>query len=478
MSSIKKNYFYNLTEQLLAIILPIITIPYVTRVLGNENIGIFNYAQSIVNYFVMFGCIGLHTYAQREISFYKGNRHRQSIVFFEVVLIRLTTISLSLLVYVLTIVRTADTPLYYAVFGIEIMAALVDISWFLQGNEDFRCNASRAIITRALGMICIFLFVRSESDLWIYILCCSGAVFIGYLWLWVYVKDDLEKVQFSELHPLRHIKPALIIFLPQIAVNVYTQLDKTMLGLLTGKDYGEVGYYSQAEKIVRIALTIVTALGRVMLSRVSVAIAQEDSDAVKGYINKAFQFVHFLAWPIAVGIAAIASDFVPWFFGEGYDMAVTCMMALCPLVVIIGYSNIFGIQYMIPSKRMKEYSIAIFLGMSMNVTFNFLLIPKLGAIGAVIGTLIAEMTVLIVDYIFLHKVFSLAIFLQGYKNVIAALFMGIGVFGVANILPPTIWSTFIEISFGAVIYFLILILMRDKFFMDNVMQVVRKVLKR
>ena len=382
MASVKKNYLYNLISQLLSIILPVVTTPYVTRVLGNENLGIFNYAQSILNYFVLFGCIGLNTYSQREVAFCKGDRHKQSLIFFEVMSVRIVTVSLSMIVYWTAIVRTADYPLYYSIFGLELLAALFDVSWFLQGNENFKSQAVRSIATRFIGLACIFLFVKSETDLYLYILCCSGAILAGNLSLWFFLKKQLVKVSPRELHPLRHIKPALILFLPQIAVNVYTQLDKTMIGLLTGHNYDEVGYYSQAEKIVKIAMTVVTSLGTIMLSRVSVALSHHNEEGAKEYIHKSFRFMYLLAWPIAIGLAAIAADMVPWFFGDGYDPVIPCMIALSPLVLIIGISNIFGVQYMLPTKRMKEYTLSIVFGMAVNVIFNLLLIPQFGSMGA------------------------------------------------------------------------------------------------
>lgn len=471
MASVKKNYFYNLTVQLLAIILPVVTTPYVTRVLGNENLGIFNYAQSIVNYFILFGCIGLNTYSQREIAACKDDPHRQSVVFYEVLLVRVITVSISMGLYWFTIVRTADYPLYYSIFGLELLATLVDVSWFLQGNENFKSQAIRAIITRLLGLACIFLFVKTQADLHIYILCCSGAILAGNLSLWVFVKKSLQKVSVRELRPMRHVRGSLLMFLPQIAVNVYTQLDKTMLGLLTGHDYNQVGYYSQAEKIVKVAITVVTSIGSVMLSRVTVALSRKDETAVKEYILKSFRFMYLLAWPITIGLMAISEDMVPWFFGQGYDPVVPCMVALAPLALIISTSSILGYHYLIPARRMKEYTLAVTSGMVVNVIFNALLIPQFGAMGAVAATLLAEVIVAVVQYVFLRKLFPVSIFFTGIKNMIAALIMGVAVYLVAGYLPATIWATVVEIGTGAVIYFAVLLLLRDSFLLDNVKRI-------
>lgn len=474
MASIKRNYVYNLTAQLLTIILPVVTTPYITRVLGNENLGIFSYAQSIVNYFILFGCIGLNTYSQREIAYYKGDRHQQSVVFTEVMIVRFVTVMLSMIVYWLAIIRTVDYPLYYSIFGLELLAALFDISWFLQGNENFRSQMVRTIITRLLGLACIFLFVKKETDLYLYILCCSGAILVGNFSLWLSVRKALEPIRINELKPLRHLKPALIMFLPQIAVSVYTQLDKTMIGLLTGHDYNEVGYYSQAEKIVKMAMTVITSLGSIMLSRVAVAVSHQDNKAAKEYIEKSFRFMYLLGCPIAFGLAAICPGMVPWFFGPGYDPVIPCMALLSPLVLIIGISNIFGVQYMIPTQRMKEYTSSIIGGMVVNVVFNFFLIPHFGAIGAVFATLLAETVVSMRQYLYLRDEFRPTIFLVGVRNFIAAALMGCAVYTLSVYLPVTIWATALEIAAGAVVYFLTLMLLRDDFFIRNVKKLVRE----
>ena len=462
--------------QLLGIVLPVITTPYVTRVLGNENLGVFSYAQSILNYFVLFGCIGLNTYSQREIAACNKDIKKQSKVFYEVLLVRVVSVTISGIVYWGTIVRTADYPLYYALFGLELFAALVDVSWFLQGNENFKSQAIRALVTRLLGLVCIFLFVKSEADLYIYILCCSGAILAGNLSLWGFIKKSLCPVAVKELRPLRHIRGSLALFLPQVAVNVYTQLDKTMIGLLTNHNYDEVGFYSQAEKIVKIAMTVVTSLGGVMLSRVTISMARKDDTAVKEYIHKSLRFVFLLAYPISVGLAAVCADMVPWFFGPGYDPAIPCMAALSPLVLIIGTGAVFGHYYMIPAKRMKEYTITVVCGMLVNVLFNCLLIPKFGSMGAVVATLLAETTVAASQYWVLRKLFSAKMFLSGSKNLIAAAIMGLCVYAIAALLPAKIWATVIEVGVGGMVYFAVLLILKDQFFLENVKRLLRKCL--
>lgn len=474
MASVKKNYLYHFLSQLLTILLPVVTTPYVTRVLGSENLGFFHYAQSIVNYFILFGCIGLNDYSQREIAACKGDRRGQSVVFFEVLLVRLVTISLSGALYWVTIVRTAPEPLLYSIFGLELLAALLDVSWFFQGNENFKSQTLRTIATRLLGLVCIFLFVKTESDLYLYILCCSGAILAGNLTLWGFLRKNLDRVSPRQLRPLRHVRGALTMFLPQIAINVYTQLDKTMIGILTEYDYDQVSFYSQAEKIVKLAMTVVTSLGSIMLSRMTIVLTQGNIETVKAYIHKSLRFVYLLAWPISVGLAVIAGDLVPWFFGEGYDGVTPCMIALSPLVLIIGVGCVFGRHYLVPARKMKAFTATVVLGMAVNVVFNLLLIPSYGAMGAVAATLLAESAVTLSQYLCLRRLFPPSMFLTGVKNMIAALVMGGGVHLLTVRLPPTVWATALEVVAGAGVYFGVLALVRDEFFLSNLKSLGRK----
>ena len=463
MSSLKKNYVYSLISQMLIILTPIIVTPYISRVLGPDNVGIYNYAFSIVNYFILFGCVGLNLYGQREIAYVKDDKEATSKLFYELQIIRTVTITLAIATYLLTTVRVSQYPLYYLLLGIEILASLFDITWFFQGLENFKMPALRNIVIKGLFLLCVFVFVKEETHLWIYIICYALSLVIGNLSLWFSLKGELVKVPVLALRPLSHMSPVLILFFPQVATNVYTQLDKTMTGLLTDHNYAEVSYYSQAESIIKIAMTIITSVGGVMLSRVAAVFSKDDTAAVKDYIEKSFRFMFLLAWPMVFGFVAVASDFVPWFFGPGYDKVVPCMIALAPLVLIIGISNILGTQYLLPTNQTKLYTISVLSGMCVNVILNFIFIPKFLSIGAVIATLIAECAVTLTQFVFVRKTFSLKILLFGWKNFIAALLMGIATFALSNLLPSTIWATAVEVLLGVILYALTLFALRDNF---------------
>ena len=474
MASLRKNYVYSLLSQLLVILLPVVTTPYLSRVLGENNLGIYDYILSIVNYFILFGCIGLNLYGQREIAASHDDPVKKSAIFYELMMIRTITMSVSLLIYYLVLTHFADQPRYYALLGIELVAALFDISWFYPGNEDFRMQSIRTIVVRSVSIACVFIFVKCEEDLDKFILCYALAILIGNLSLWFPLKGMLVGVSPRSLNLKRHILPVLIMFLPQIATNVYTQLDKTMIGWLTNHEYAQVTYYSQAEKIVKIAMTVITAIGGIMLSRMAMVISDKDEEKAKAYIRKSFCFMMLLAFPMMAGFAAVAEDFVPWFFGPGYDAVIPCLVLLSPLVFIIGVSNILGTQYLVPSKRMRQYTLSIVFGMVTNCVGNALLIPRFRSIGAVIATLIAETVVSVSQFIFLRVTFTPAVLLQGKKYFFAAALMGAAVYAVSLPLPGTIYATAIEAGAGVLIYFGLLLLMRDAFLLEQIRSVLPK----
>ena len=478
MASLRKNYLYNLSAQVATLLLPLVTVPYLQRVLGSENLGIFSFAQATESYFLLFGALGLNAYGQREIASCAGDRRKESLVFYELMAVRTVTLSLSLLAYLFFALRYSAFPLYYALFALEIVASFFDISWFWQGKEEFRSHALRTVLTRLLGLMAILLFVRTEGDLWIYILCFTGSLILGNLSLWLKLKGAIERVKASELRPLKHLKPCLVMFLPQVATNVYTQLDKTMIGLLTGRDYAEVNYYSQAEKLVKIVMTAATAMGGIMLSRVAAAFSRGDEEQVRGDLHRSFRFLFLIGWPLTLGLMAIAPNFVPWFFHGVYPRITVCLMALSPLILIIGLSNILGIQYLTPTRQMGAYTASILSGMGINVCCNALLIPRWGAYGAVAATLLAECAVTGVQFRVTRGVFHPRVILEGWKNALAAVLMGTGVWCLNGLLPALPWATAAEILWGGALYFLLLLLLRDRFFLEGAREILGKLRHR
>lgn len=462
-NKIIKNYLYNLSYQILIIVVPLITTPYISRVLGANGVGTYSYTNSITQYFILFGAIGLNLYGQREIAYHQQKRCQYSITFWEIFLLKGIMLTVSIILFYFMACLYIKYTSIFLIQILDIIAAIFDISWFFQGLEEFKKIVIRNFIVKITGVICIFLFVKNVNDLNLYVLCYSGTILLGNVSMWIYIPKMIEKITFRDLHLAKHMRPAVMLFIPQIAVSLYTLLDKTMIGLLTNLD-AEVAFYEQSQKIIKIALTIVTSLGTVMLPRIANVYAQNHYEKIQEYMYNTFNFVFILALPITFGIMAISRNFVPWFFGLGYDKVVLNMMIISPIIFIIGLSNVMGTQYLLPINRQTEYTISVVCGSITNLVLNLLLIPILLSYGAAIATVCSETVVTIVQMYFVKNDFNLKhVFKYGIKYLLYSIFMFIVVYILGLYLPATFISTVFQCCIGIVIYILVLFVTKDQF---------------
>ncbi len=464
--SIAKNYIYNLIYQLLLVVTPLITAPYVSRVLGAEAIGTYGYTYSIVTYFVLFGSLGAAMYGQREIAYVQNDKKKQSKVFLEIVIIRAITLTISMVTYYMTFCLRGENTLYYKILLIEMFSTMFDITWYFQGLEEFKKTVLRNLVIKTISIISIFIFVKSPEHLTIYIAIYTISNLLGNLSLWFYMPKYIEKVEKIELK--KHIKAMIVLFVPQIATQIYVVLDKTMIGAILG-DMKQVGYYEQAQKIIKTLLLVVTAFGTVMTSRISNIYANEAKEKINDYIKLSFKFVWLIGLPIMFGTMAVASSVVPWFYGTGYDEVVPLMITISPILIFIGLSNVTGMQYLIPTGRNEAYTISVTVGAISNLILNIILIRLFKASGAAIASVISEFLVLVVQVHFLKKEMKVKeITENSWKYWISSITMGIIVYLISTKLTATILNTMILVAIGIIIYGTMLIILKDEFIMNNI----------
>ena len=476
-NSIKKNYIYNLVYQILVIILPLITTPYISRVLGAENIGIFSYTTSISAYFILFGSLGISLYSQREIAYHQENKNKNSKTFLEIVILRTITMLTSTTIFFITFATNGEYNFFYKILIIELIAQCFDISWFFSGLEEFKKTVLRNLVVKCTSIVAIFLLVKTPQDLYKYFWIYALSVFLGNISLWFYLPKYLVKVKLSELNITQHLKPTLVLFIPEIEIQVYTILDKTMIGAIW-EDKSEVGFYQQSERIIKLLLTIITSLGTVLLPRVANCFANNKKQEVFEYIKKSFHYVYFLAFPMIFGIIAVADKFVPIFFGLGYDKVAILMSIISPIILFIGMSNVIGKQYLLPTKRQKQYTISVILGAIVNFIINSCLIWKYGALGASIGTVIAEFSVTLAQVIFVRKEFNVKEILKfSFNYLISSIVMFIICKLVGIIQVSNLTSIILQIATGVIVYLLLLLALKDKFTYDMIKQIKDKCLK-
>lgn len=473
--SVKINYFYNLIYNLLTLLLPLLTTPYLSRVLGVENIGIYGFTNSIVTYFVLFGCLGTTLYGQREIAYVQDDKEKQSKVFYEIFFVKLISMFISILLYGFSFCLDGTLSLYYQILLIYLVANVFDISWYLQGIEEFDKTVIRNLIVKVLSIILIFVLVKKTDDLWIYFTIFASSELLGNITMWIYVPKYLNKPNFKKLNLKKHLKPILMLFIPQIAIKVYTVLDKTMIGVISG-NMNDVGFYEQGQNIVRALIVIITAYGTVMASRIAYTYKNSDKKETIKYLKSSFRFSWLLGIPLMLGTIAVADKLVPWFFGDGYDPVSNIIKFTSPLIIAIGLNNVLGMQYLVPIGRQKDFTTAVVIGALSNFVLNNILIRLFGTIGAVIASVLAETIILIYELYVTRKEFNwLMIFNGVFKYLIAGIIMFIVIYNIELHLGVSLLNTFIVFIIGVITYFIMLLLLRDSYILDNLNILLKKV---
>ena len=475
--SVKKNYLYNLLYQMTSVLLPVLTIPYVSRVLSADGIGINTVTYANTQYFILLGSLGISIYATKKIATIREKKDKLKKTFWEIFSIQFTGCILAYMVFALTLGQSHKYGVFYMLQGFYILAAAVDISWYFLGIENFKNASLRSFFAKIISVILIFIFVKTRDDLWKYILINAGTMFVGQLIMWFYVGKDMLKVkEIGKLKIAMHIMPILALFVPQIATQVYTVLDKTMIDLFKGAV--EAGYYDQSQKIVRILLSVVTSLGIVMLPRIANLFSKDDLNEVKKSLRKAFVVISFLSIPITFGLIGISDKFVPILFGIEF-LSVIPLTKISPvLVIIIGLGNVFGTQYLLAIGKNKEYTASVCIGALVNFCFNLLLIPRFAAMGAVIATVSAELSIALIQFWFARVVFDFTWIKETYKYWVSGILMLAIVRLVGNVTPISILFLVLQIAVGSLVYFISLIILRDKFLFEAIENVIDRIRKR
>ena len=465
--SIKRNYFYNTAYSILAVITPLITAPYLSRVLEADGIGAASFALSIVTYFVLFGDLGTWGYGRREISYVQDDPEKRSIIFWEVLLLRTISTLIALAVYLAAVYFCAKSHhTLFFIYALQIFSLSCDVTWLFSGLEEFGKIVFRNIIVRIMNIIFVFTFIKSKSDLSLY---AFGYVFFniaGAAVMWKYLPAYVKKPDFKSLHPFRHIKTALTLFVPGLAIQVYTVLDKTMIGIFTEGTF-ENGYYEQALKISRIVLALVTSLAGVMIPRIGYLFAKDDREQVSFLMYRSYRFVLCISVALCLGLIGISDNFVPWFFGPGYEKVAGLLKISSFIIVAIGLNNATGIQYLIPTKRQHLFTYSVMIGAAANFTMNIILIRMYQSYGAIIASVAAETLIAAVEFYFVRKEISAGrIILSGTNYYIAGGVMLAVLFFMGDRLTPSPVHTFTMIFTGAAVYVSLLFILRDKFFLE------------
>lgn len=454
---IKINIIYSAFYQLLTILIPIITTPYLSRTLGPTKIGEYSYAYSIACYFVMFIMLGLTNYGNRTIAMKKSNKENLSKTFLGIYIMQICMSIIVILFYIIYSLFFSNNIMTWILL-IYVISAALDINWFFFGMEKFKLTVSRNTVIKILTTISIFIFVKAQSDIYLYALIMVISILISQCLLWPFVTKDIKFVRIKAKDVTKHIKPNLILFVPVIAISLYKVMDKIMLGYLCSMT--EVGFYESSEKVITVPMSLVTALGTVMLPKMSSLVASNDNQKSEKYLKSSLTLSIFLSSSMCFGIMGIANKFVPMFYGEGYEICIVLFQILLPSCIFLAIANVIRTQYLLPNSMDKTFIISSFLGAVVNLILNFILIPRMQSVGAAIGTLFAEATVCIYQLIIIKKRVPVLKYIFNSLPFLISGFIMWCVLLLADriiIIKNVFFNIFVLIVIGIVCYFITLI---------------------
>lgn len=457
MSSIKKNFIWNSSYQVLRVATPLLTTPYLARVLGSEQMGVYSYTYAIAYYAQLFCIMGLNQYGTREIAKARGGRDGLSRTFWGIWAMQACIGVAVIIIYVFCALMFAgDFAGISLIWLFWVVGETLDVGWLFFGLEEFRAITIRNVLVRVALVAGIFLLVHSPRDLWIYCLLQALSFFISAVALWPMLRGKIDIYRPSSQEVLSHLKPNLVLFAPVIAASCYLQLNKVVLGAVSTMD--QVAYFDNADKISTIPLAVVQSLGTVMLPRMSSLRARGEIGSAASYLGESVLLASMMAFGFAAGIVAIAPEFVPLFFGPGYEPVEMLMPLLSAILPIVAWSNVLGVQWLLPSGRDKQYLASVVAGAVVDVVLCVFLIGRLYALGAALATIIAELTVTVTQVVLLHKELPLTRYAcRVLPFVVFSALMIAAVRGVSNILHQDIAGLAIEILLGGGFYALLCI---------------------
>lgn len=478
-NSLIKNIGYNMVSQVVALIVPLITAPYIARVFNAELIGQYSYALANSSYFVLIECLGFALYGQIKIASFRDDKEKVSKTLFEIMALKILLMIISIIIYVVVIVmnKSGSQKILCIIMILNIIASGIDVTWFLNGMEEFKVIAIRSICVRIINLAGIFIFVKDEKNFLIYALIMQGANLVANLSVYPNVLKQVDIKIPKNVDIFQHIKPAGIYFVPGLINTIFSSSDKTMLGIWAGAY--EVGIYEQASKISQICMSAVSTIGNVILPRASYLYHNDNTrEKADKLIYNSLAAVQMISAPAVFGIIAIAGEFVPVFFGDGYEKSAFVLCILSFNVLVTAMCNLLGQQCLIARERQKDYNLAIILSALVNIIFNVVAIRIEKSIGAAIASVLASIVCFIVIIYMSKNIIAVKEMIsESWKYYFSSVVMYVIMFKVRQIHYASIEGVFLHIIIGAIIYLLILGILREKLLCKVCSDIIRRAVK-
>lgn len=468
--SLKTNFIYSNILTFSSFIFPLVSFPYVSRIIGPNGVGIYNYAFSITSYFILFASLGLPVYGVREIAKARTSKITLANTFSELVLINTfsTTLLAVLSVFIFQEISIMEREFFLAALSIAfIISNIGNIDWFFRGVENYEFITTRTILVRIVTVVLLFFVVQEKEDYdMYYFLTVMSNICISILNIYYALK--ITHFSYKGINLKKHAKPVFTLFSTQLAISIYVNLDTVMLGSLSTTE--EVGYYTASIKIVKICLTVITSLGVVLIPRLSHYLKEENNIKIQELTSKSLSFILIIGVPMSLGLSLVSEPIIYLFAGSEFSNSIDLIHILTPIILIIGLSNFFGMQILVPFGKEKLLLLSVVLGAVTNFILNLVLIPNFQSQGAAIATLAAEVAVTIFTGRYALKLLKFKI---SIKQILVYIFLSLTFIPIHFISSKAFESSHVlnlatTIILCSLVYLMGLYLAKDSFLLDNI----------
>lgn len=478
VQSVKVNYILNLINTGTQMLFPLITFPYVCRVIEADGIGQVNFFQSIISYISLFTCLGIPMYAIREIARDRNDVVKMNRTAVEILLLHSM---LTLLGYFIVAILSLTVPQVQAdvslflILSLTIFFTAIGCEWFYQGIEDFKYITIRGLIIKTISVILLFIFVRSKADLLYYgcyaVLGVLGGNIFNFLRLRKYIHR--ENIIFSELHVTRHIKPVLKVFSFSVVTSIYLQLNTVLLGFL--KNALAVGYFSAATKVMQMLLQMSACLGSVMMPRASNLIAENKESEFNALIQKSYDFTLAIALPMTVGLIFCAPSLITALCGVNFENSILPSQIIAPIILMVAISNVFGIQVLFPKGKINIVTLCCGIGAITDLILNLCLIPFFSYVGTSIAYLGAEIATTISMFFIGKKYIPITYIKKSHLNYLfGCVMMALVLYAISRLQLSALTTLIVQGCCGILVYFIILCIRKDTFLVQILSKIKRK----
>lgn len=476
MGKIVNNFIYNIVYQIFILIVPIITAPYLTRVLGATNLGTYSYISSYASIISNLTLLGIYNYGVRQLAYTRDDKIKFNSNFWDIIILRVGMTLIGSIFYFL--LSNVEFKYYILIYFPWLLAGYADLSWVFVAVEDMKWCVLKNFMAKIITVVGIFVWVRTSEDTWKYIALLSFSTLFANLSLLPQIKKYIGLPQINFKNLKQHLKGTIILFLPSMASLIYLQIDKIMIEAITGA-MDEISFYDQAEKIVKIPMTFITVLSTVMMPRMANEFAKGHTQKIKAYMSKIGSFSLAISLPMIVGLMSVSKQFIPWYLGNDYTPTAIAIIIIAPMILSNALAGISGSQYFVATNQLNVVIWSNVSAAILNILANAILIPRYGYIGSAIASIFASYKIVVIQYVRLSKEIEIKELLHDFpRYLVTASMMGAVIFILTRHMPASALTTFTQIIIGLLTYGILLLLEKDTFLKDVLLILKNRIRKK